>query len=176
MKIFKHAVAKVRNSKGEFEGMPALTGENIYQMAVRNGYIGTEDEYLAEIISDGWVTGLAEVKNDLSELTTSHDNLANEVVAVTPQILTGILPSDGWVENAGVFEYTLVLLDLAEDPTSIRVDADLSDITDVSNMAEINEAWGAILKCSVISEGNLYFAFSSCPTIDIPVKVEVING
>lgn len=194
MKIFKHSVAKIRNSDGKFEGIPALTGENVYEMAVRNGYIGTEEEYLAEIISDGWVTGLAEVKNDLSALSDSHDELATDVdgvksnidalsdshdmleTAITPQILTGILSADSWAEVAGAYEYTLSLQGLVENPISLLVDINLSDVTDIAVMVEINDAWGSILKCYVSSAGNLTFIFSEIPSIDIPVKVEAING
>lgn len=84
MKIIKHTVARIRNKDGKFEGIPALTGENLYQMAVRHGYVGTEDEYLAEIISDGWVTGLAEVKSDLEAATAdgaiTRAKLANDAL------------------------------------------------------------------------------------------------
>lgn len=193
MKIFKHAVAKIRNSDGKFEGIPALAGENLYEMAVRNGYIGTEEEYLKEVISDGWVSGLAEVKsdlndvkNDLESISNSHDELVSEfdefkkntgsISGVTHQILTGILSANNWVESAGAYEYTLSLPDLVENPISLLVDVNFSDVIDVAVMIEINDAWGSILKCYVSSAGNLTFIFSEIPSVDIPVKVEVTNG
>lgn len=78
MKIFKHTVARIRNKDGKFEGIPALTGENIYQMAVRRGYAGSEDEYLEEIISDGWVTGLAEVNGKLDVILDGNGKVKRD--------------------------------------------------------------------------------------------------
>lgn len=69
MRIIKHAVARVRNSDGKFEGIPALTGENLYDLAVRHGYIGTEDEFVKDIISDGWVNACLELEQNKVSIT-----------------------------------------------------------------------------------------------------------
>ena len=41
------AVIKIYNEKtGEYEKMPIAKGESAYEVAVRNGYEGTEEEWL----------------------------------------------------------------------------------------------------------------------------------
>lgn len=167
MRRFNSAIVKVKNSAGEYEPLPALRGYSSYQLAVANGFEGTEEEWMNSIIGDGWVGAF-------QELERKHDNLAAEVVEITPMVLTGTLLASGWTWANDAFEYTLAVADIPEDPTSIMVDIDLSGITDAATMSAINEAWGKILKCSVISAGNLYFVFTEAPAINIPIKAEVI--
>jgi hypothetical protein len=52
-------VLKIKNDKGEWINIPAITGESAYELAVRDGFSGTEEEWLAYItpsvkeVSDG---------------------------------------------------------------------------------------------------------------------------
>lgn len=56
-------VLRIKNDKGEWVNIPAITGESAYEIAVRGGFSGTEEEWLAYItpsvkaVSGGiWVT------------------------------------------------------------------------------------------------------------------------
>lgn len=167
MRRFNSSIVKVKNSAGEYEPLPALRGYSSYQLAVANGFEGTEEEWMNSIIGDGWIGAF-------QELERKHDNLAAEVVKITPMVLTGTLLASGWTEASGAYEYTLVVDYIPENPTKVTVDIDLSGVSDVTTMSAINEAWSKILKCSVVSAGNLKFVFSATPAINVPIKAEVI--
>lgn len=62
-------VAMIKNADGEWEGIPALKGESLYDMAVRYGYIGTEEEWMKEMMSDGWVTACAKLQEEKADKT-----------------------------------------------------------------------------------------------------------
>lgn len=55
MKRFNSVTAKIRNSEGKFDTLPALRGATSYEVAVRNGFKGTEDDWLSMMIDEGWV-------------------------------------------------------------------------------------------------------------------------
>lgn len=123
MKILKHSVAKIRNKDGKFESIPALVGENVYELAVRNGYIGTEDDYLRDIISDGWVTGLAKTNNDVVELredleaatangATNTNQIADKAITRTKLANDALYSPLVILEN--VPEYTLTVADVGK--------------------------------------------------------------
>jgi hypothetical protein len=57
MKKFCHSLVKVRDENGNFNAMPALAGESTYEIAVRHGYTGSEEEWLADINFNGWFDG-----------------------------------------------------------------------------------------------------------------------
>lgn len=61
---FNHTIAKIKNQNGEYEGMPALKGESVYDIAVRHGYAGDEDEFIKEIIEDGWVNACLDLEKN----------------------------------------------------------------------------------------------------------------
>lgn len=42
-------VLRIKNDKGEWINIPAITGESAYELAVRDGFSGTEEEWLAYI-------------------------------------------------------------------------------------------------------------------------------
>lgn len=76
-------IAKIRNAKGEWEGIPAIKGESIYDIAVRYGYLGTEDEWMKEMLSDGWVaacTKLQEEKANKTEVYTRAQTLSPDTI------------------------------------------------------------------------------------------------
>ena len=69
-----HTIIRVKNKSGVWESLPAISGESVYDMAVRHGYIGTEDEFMEELMSAGWVDAvvqLEEKKLDKEEALSS---------------------------------------------------------------------------------------------------------
>lgn len=72
-------VAMIKNSNGEWESIPALKGESVYDIALRHGYTDGEDEFIKEIMSDGWVNAcmvLDEKKADKNEVYPKADTIA----------------------------------------------------------------------------------------------------
>lgn len=167
MRRFNSSAVKVKNASGEFEGLPALRGQSAYEIAVQNGYKGSEAEWIESTLGDGWVTAF-------QELESKHNTLAASVATMAPKVLTGTLLASNWTEASGAYEYTLAVAGLPADPTSIKVDVDLSGVTEAEAMIAIDDAWGNILKCVVVSEGDLYFLFKESPSVNIPIKAEVI--
>ena len=65
MKRFTNTVAKIKNSSGEYEPIPALRGMTSYETAVEAGYTGSPEEWLAltiRALDDGWVTKYEELE------------------------------------------------------------------------------------------------------------------
>lgn len=53
-------ILRIRNEKGEWVGIPAIKGENAYEIAVAHGYEGTQEE---------WLASLKGAKGDIGEST-----------------------------------------------------------------------------------------------------------
>lgn len=70
-------VVMVKNAiTGVWEGMPALKGESVYDMAVRLGYVDSEDAFMQELISDGWVNACLDLENKKANKTYVDEELA----------------------------------------------------------------------------------------------------
>lgn len=182
MKIFKHTVARIRNSKGEFEGIPALTGENIYEMAVRNGYLGSEEEYLAEIISDGWVTGIAKlqtdveaVEDDVASLETKVENLETDKVTATTY--TATLTADGWTYNSDTDSAKQsITIEGLSTTDIIVVDINMPNSAYMDTIRGHVDNWSKILRANCTTANTLSFlADGAAPTANIPIKVLVVR-
>lgn len=68
-KRFNSTLAKIKNSDGVYEPIPALKGATPYEIAVRNGFEGTEEEWFNLNFDDGWVTRYQELENDKANKT-----------------------------------------------------------------------------------------------------------
>lgn len=79
-----HNAVMVKNPvTGVWEGFPAIKGESIYDIAVRTGYIGTENDFMEELISDGWVNACLELdanKANKSDVYAKTDALTTEEI------------------------------------------------------------------------------------------------
>ena len=181
MKIFKHTVARIRNSKGDFEGIPALMGESIYDAAVRYGYVGTEEEYLADIISNGWITGIAKVQSevdtvetDVAKLKTDVNNLGTKVSATT---YTATLASEDWTQKTNYATKTIDIAGLlTTDIIVVDIDMPPSGVTGMDTLLGYVNAWSKIVRANCEDDGKLSFlADGEAPTVNIPIKVLVVR-
>lgn len=182
MKIFKHTVARIRNSKGEFEGIPALTGENIYEMAVRNGYLGSEEEYLAEIISDGWVTGIAKLQTEVDAVETDVSTLETKVTTletdkITATTYTGTLLASGWTASSSTTTASQsITINGLLTTDIIIVDINMPSSGVVSTMRSYVDDWSRLLRVKCTEANTLSFLIDGdAPTVDIPIKVLVVK-
>lgn len=90
MKQFTHTVAKIKNASGEFEAIPALRGATPYEIAKRNGFTGTEEEWYNMSFDEGWATKYQELeskKANASEVYTSEqtDDLLQGITDMIPE-------------------------------------------------------------------------------------------
>lgn len=67
-----YVIALIKNSNGEWTGIPAIRGESVYDIAVRNGYVGSEDDFTKELLNDGWVTAVARLEQKTASLTADE--------------------------------------------------------------------------------------------------------
>ena len=86
MKQLNVTAVKVRDKDNKFESLPALRGESTYEIAVRNGFEGTEAEWLENIKYDQCISAYANLQTTVYEATTR----ANEVLDVAEDALDGV--------------------------------------------------------------------------------------
>lgn len=71
-------VAMIKDTDGNWKGIPALKGESVYDIALRYGYTGSEEEWINAMMSDGWVATCAALetkKLDKSDIC-NEENLS----------------------------------------------------------------------------------------------------
>jgi hypothetical protein len=80
MRQFSTIVAKIKNSEGEFESIPALRGMSSYEVAREAGFTGTEEDWLEGMFDDGWIAKyyeLDEKKANKSDVYTKEETLSD---------------------------------------------------------------------------------------------------
>ena len=76
------AVVKVRDTDGKWQSISAIKGESIYDIALRYGYVGKEEDLIKEMLSDGWVATcekLATEKAGTDYVDEKCDELHNNI-------------------------------------------------------------------------------------------------
>lgn len=99
MKRFNMSVAKIKNAKGEYESIPALRDRSGYEAAKANGYAGTEEEWINDIFSDGWVAAVQEL--DKNKATNADLDKVKADIEGINEILSTSIPPWNLNENIG---------------------------------------------------------------------------
>ena len=69
------AMIKVRDKDGNYIDIPALNGESAYNIAVKNGFVGTEQEWLDSLKGDSPVKGIDYwTEADIAEIKSYVDD------------------------------------------------------------------------------------------------------
>ena len=69
------AMIRVRGNDGNYIDIPALNGESAYNIAVKNGFVGTEQEWLDSLKGDSPVKGIDYwTDSDIAEIKAYVDN------------------------------------------------------------------------------------------------------
>ena len=69
------AMIKVRDENGNIIDIPALNGESAYNIAVKNGFVGTEQEWLNSLKGDSPVKGIDYwTDSDIAEIKAYVDD------------------------------------------------------------------------------------------------------
>lgn len=110
-------ILKIKNEKGEWIGVPAIQGESAYEIAVRNGFVGTETEWLASLKSEGQTARIANV-----ELLASAWVQGEESSLFSQK-----------VNIEGVTEYSQVDLTPSVEQLAIFYNKDLAFVTENDN-------------------------------------------
>lgn len=91
----KHAIVRIKNSDGKFDALSALRGQNSYELAVKNGFKGSEEEWMDSIIGDGWIGAYQEVEARVAGLEDS-----------TKLVRTGVsIETSAFVNDATYVDY-----------------------------------------------------------------------
>ena len=99
MKTFSNTTAKIRGKDGTWETMPMLRGMTAYEVAVRNGFTGTEDEWLSMMLDDGWVTkcqALDAGKANKDDVYSKSETL-NNIIKMKLDLDDADTPSDAFL-------------------------------------------------------------------------------
>lgn len=106
-RTFNHSIIRIKNSEGKFDALSALRGENSYELAVKYGFQGTEDEWMESIMGDGWMGAYYELQDSFTKLDAEFDAL-DAVVKETVEGLDAtkalafeniIVPDWAWEES-----------------------------------------------------------------------------
>lgn len=83
--MFSSVTAMIKNEKGEYEGIPALRGIDSYELARKNGFEGSEEEWLESIIGDGWVGAFQQLESRTvnGKPLTSNINLTSDDIPIS---------------------------------------------------------------------------------------------
>ena len=69
------ALIRVRDKDGNYIDIPALNGESAYNIAVKNGFVGTEQEWLNSLKGDSPVKGIDYwTDSDIAEIKAYVDD------------------------------------------------------------------------------------------------------
>ena len=69
------ALIRVRDKDGNYIDIPALNGESAYNIAVKNGFVGTEQEWLDSLTGDSPVKGIDYwTDSDIAEIKSYVDD------------------------------------------------------------------------------------------------------
>lgn len=99
MKRFNMSVAKIKNAKGEYESIPALRDRSGYEAAKANGYAGTEEEWINDIFSNGWVAAVQELNTNKAS-TADLDKVKADIKDIN-ETLSASIPPWNLNENIG---------------------------------------------------------------------------
>jgi hypothetical protein len=80
---FNHAILRIKNADGKYDALSALRGQNSYELAVKAGFQGTEEEWMDSIIGDGWIGAFQEVDTRVAALEGSTKLVISNTVVGT---------------------------------------------------------------------------------------------
>ena len=157
-KRFNHTIVRIKNSEGKYESLPALRGQDPYELAVEAGFTGTKEEWMASVIGNGWV----EAVNSLE---------ATVATKATVKHFTGTLLADGWTGASAPFSQAITVSGILETDKP-KVDIVVSS-TYATAETEI-EAWGYVYRIVTRQNGVTVYATEK-PEVSLNIQMEVIR-
>lgn len=157
-KRFNHTIVRVKNSEGKYESLPALRGQDPYELAVEAGFTGTKEEWVDAVIGNGWIEAV--------------NNLASTVATkATVHYFTGTLLADGWAGTSAPFSQAITVSGILETDKP-KVDVVVSS-TYATAETEI-EAWGYVYRIVTSQNGVTAYATEK-PEVSLNIQMEVVR-
>lgn len=184
MRRFNSNIVRVKNSStGEYEPLAALRGYSSYELAVANGFEGTEAEWMESIIGDGWIGAYQDLEKLVNSNTDEIDGL-KEDISETLQVISEIehmisrdynvtLTASAWIaSDNGGYTQSISVEDITVDDCphwSIVYSDDHA-----TRMLE-KEAFALVDELTTSDGSVTFICFEDAPEVDIQIQMEV-NG
>lgn len=157
-KRFNHTIVRIKNSEGKYESLPALRGQDPYELAVEAGFTGTKEEWMQTVIGNGWVEAVSSLE-------------ATVATKATVKHFTGTLLADGWTGTSAPFSQAITVSGILETDKP-KVDVVVSS-TYATAETEI-EAWGYVYRIVTSQNGVTVYATEK-PEVSLSIQMEVIR-
>ena len=157
-KRFNHTIVRIKNSEGKYESLPALRGQDPYELAVEAGFTGTKEEWMQTVIGNGWVEAVSSLE-------------ATVATKATVKHFTGTLLADGWTGTSAPFWQKIAVNGILEADKPI-IDVVVSD--DYATAEAELEAWGYIAVI-VTSQNSITAVATEKPEVSLNIQMEVIR-
>ena len=157
-KRFNHTIVRIKNSEGKYESLPALRGQDPYELAVEAGFTGTKEEWMQTVIGNGWVEAVSSLE-------------ATVATKATVKHFTGTLLADGWTGTSAPFSQAITVSGILETDKP-KVDIVVSS-TYATSETEI-EAWGYVYRIVTRQNGVTVYATEK-PEVSLNIQMEVIR-
>lgn len=155
MRRINSSIIRIKNSSGGYEALNALRGYSSYELAVRCGFEGSEEEWMNSIIGDGWVGAFQSLEASMLKSTTYSITIPTTWEGDTA-------PYTCTVDVEGI---------LATDNPHIT-----PVYTSDPGVALIQKADWSLIDKAETADGSITFtAFNSPPTTAINIQIEVIR-
>lgn len=157
-KRFNHAIVRIKNSEGKYESLPALRGQDPYELAVEAGFTGTKEEWMQTVIGNGWVEAVSSLE-------------ATVATKATVKFYSGTLLADGWTGTSAPFSQAITVSGILETDKP-KVDVVVSS-TYATAETEI-EAWGYVYRIVTSQNGVTAYATEK-PEVSLNIQMEVVR-
>ena len=157
-KRFNHTIVRIKNSEGKYESLPALRGQDPYELAVEAGFTGTKEEWMQTVIGNGWVEAVSSLE-------------ATVATKATVKHFTGTLLADGWTGTSAPFSQEIAVNGILETDKP-KVDVVVSE-TYATAETEV-EAWGYVYRIVTSQNGVTAYATEK-PEVSLNIQMEVVR-
>lgn len=157
-KRFNHTIVRIKNSEGKYESLPALRGQDPYELAVEAGFTGTKEEWMNAVIGNGWMEAVSSLE-------------ATVATKATVKHFTGTLLADGWTGTSAPFSQGITVNGILETDKP-KVDVIVSS-TYATAETEI-EAWGYVYRIVTSQNGVTAYATEK-PEVSLNIQMEVVR-
>lgn len=157
-KRFNHTIVRVKNSEGKYESLPALRGQDPYELAVEAGFTGTKEEWVNAVIGNDWIEAVNNLASTVSTKATVH-------------YFTGTLLADGWTGTTAPFSQAITVNGI------LSTDKPKADIVVSSTYATAEteiEAWGYVYRIVTRQNGVTAYATEK-PEVSLSIQMEVVR-
>lgn len=156
-RTFNHAILRIKNAAGNYDALSALRGQNSYELAVKLGFTGSEEEWMESIIGDGWVGAFQEL-----------ETIVNTKASVSYLPATIV---DAWTGTTAPFIQEVSVPGILETDRP-HIDLIVSD--DYTEAEEQTIAFGSIYRVVTATDKIIVYSSNNFNT-PLQIQIEVIR-